>query len=571
MVALCWPLFGAGQLSARDALTVATPVWSWDRLGVGPTPPRAVPQDALLTVVGSVTDAGMVVRIVLIAGLWVGATACGLLTGRVLGTGSRAVASAAAAASLLNPFVIGRLAQGQWSLVLGMVLLPAAVTLLSQLPAAHTRTQRVTLWGGLAVLCAGCALTPTPGLLLLLGGVVVLIVRWPGWRTASAALGLLLVANAPWLLAGIHAAYVYGTGSSDAAGTTAFAPAGTGQIPAWVAVLGGGGHWSVSVLPPSAHLPWALVTVPATACVVWLGVWVLARRSRLAAAAAASGVVLAVLLASLLGPTVHTLLADIPGSGLLRDGQKFAGTALLAYAVGAGWLIDRLSRWRLPPQVRPMILTAGVLSLLAVTVPDAAVATRATLTPQPTPAAAQDLARTIASAANRDPADLVVVVDSSLIRSYPELPQPVVDPLSLLSPQPVVYTRGLLIDGQEVDAQEGLRPQLVELAATGARAAQWQAAGVRWLIAADPATLDAAVAADTITSVQIHQTAGGVLVDLGGADPVRAPHPGWVAAQYVALTGYVLLLVTGLATTVGGLMAWRGRRAHGTVRGSSPR
>ena len=152
-------------------------------------------------------DGGIVVKALLVLGLWLAGWGAARLVAAALpaaGAGGQFVAITLA---IWNPYVAERLLQGHWSLLVGYGCLPWV--------AAAMLTLRVDGAGGigwsgvfgLAFWIALAGLTPTG---LLLAATVALVCVAPGagpgagrprWLCAAVALGAALVAALPWLTA----------------------------------------------------------------------------------------------------------------------------------------------------------------------------------------------------------------------------------------------------------------------------------------------------------------------------------------------------------------------------------
>ena len=204
VAAVLWPFASPGMPMLRDMVVPPHPALTDAAWGLGESAARSAPQDTVLALAGGFTDAGLVMRLLMLCGLTVGGVAAAELVRRVLHVG--VVGQIAAVTMLLwNPFVVERLLQGQWSLVLAMALLPAV---------ALTTIIAAPWWRATAMAVAG--LTPTGALL----AVAVAVVAARTWRDRLVALGTGAVVSAPWLVATVLGS---GAGVADPAGAAAFA------------------------------------------------------------------------------------------------------------------------------------------------------------------------------------------------------------------------------------------------------------------------------------------------------------------------------------------------------------
>lgn len=342
IVALLWPLVLPGQLALRDMLILDSPALSPGALGTGDLPARNAPQDGLLALFGAFLPASWVARALILTGAVAGAVGAVWLA-RAQGAG-RFSALVSLTLVLWNPFVVERLLQGHWSLVIAGWLLPliAAAGL-----SGRTGVAWVAMWAA--------SLTPTGALFALVTGVA----THRGRRLATGLFGVLCCV--PWLVPGLLNA---GGANSSAASAAAFAPRAEGYVGTLGALLGLGGIWNADAVPASREAGFAVAGVLLFVCLLpaarrvpgpllWL------------AGAGLGGAVLAWALPGAFG----WLVATVPGAGLLRDASKLTILALPAYVAAAASI---RSRWAV----------GLVLALALLQVPDAPRAL-APLSPQP--------------------------------------------------------------------------------------------------------------------------------------------------------------------------------------------
>ncbi|MGQ4598058.1 hypothetical protein [Nocardia sp. R6R-6] len=128
------PLLGPGYLLLRDAVSTPRSYRTDSALGLGDAAPRAVPQDALLAVLSTFVDGGLLVKAILVVALWAAAYGAATLARELLHA-SLGPQLVAATVALWNPYVAERLLQGHWSLLTGYAALPWTA-----LAAYHLRT-----------------------------------------------------------------------------------------------------------------------------------------------------------------------------------------------------------------------------------------------------------------------------------------------------------------------------------------------------------------------------------------------------------------------------------------------
>ena len=212
-------------------------------------------------------------------------------------------------------------------------------------------------WAGFVLAAALCALTASGGVVgLLVSGVVlcwrpVTHSRWP--------LGLALLLNAPWLVAGITHSGL----ATDGASVSAFAARDEGYGGTLPTLLTLGGVWNADVVPANRGEPLGLVLAFVILLMSLTGVWLWWRRDRFAGALVVPAIV--ALLIALAGVVVPGLFAQVvqhvPGAGLFRDGQRYLAPLALLEAIGFGvaaaWLQDH---------VRPKVVVGLTAALLPV-------------------------------------------------------------------------------------------------------------------------------------------------------------------------------------------------------------
>jgi hypothetical protein len=330
-------------------------------LGLGTEMPRAVPADAVVALGTAVLPGDLLQKLVLLvtiaAAIWGAA--------RLAPARSCWARAAAGLAYGWNPYVAERLFIGHWSLLVAYAALPWAARAGLDLRAGRPAGPR------LLVACGVAAITPTGGILAAATGLAA--AGWRGARTFALAAGL-VVLNLPWL---VPAVLHPGGGGSDPAGVAAFAARAENWSGTVGSVLGFGGIWNAQVVPPSrttvaAPLLSALVLAVAAAGVRPLAAAWGPRAARALGLVAAGGLLVALLGAVPGGAAVlRWVVAEIPGGGLLRDGQKWLAPFVLVVAVCFGLGAARLAG-RLADPLGRRSLAAGALLLPLALLPDLA-------------------------------------------------------------------------------------------------------------------------------------------------------------------------------------------------------
>ena len=401
---LLWPLAGAGALIQRDMVVLPHPALSLSALGFGDLPARGTPQDGVLALAGLLFDATVLARLLLLLAGLAGAAGAAALARHVTGGDRLGPQLAAVTVTIVNPFVVERLVQGHWSLVIAAWLLPGIAW--------------AGLTGNLTALTVGlwaASLTPTGA---VLGVVVAVGCSWHRPRLATAAAGVGLLVVLPWLVP----ALLGGTGTG-VGGTTAFAPRAEHLVGTAGALLGLGGIWNGAAVPASRSAGFAVFGV-LLAVLLATG---MRRCPRPLPILAGIGFGIALGWWLLPGAAAWSL-AHTPGAGLLRDAQKWTALAVPAFAGLAALVAERRT------------LLAGTVVLLAVLqVPDAPRAV-GILGPVPADPAWIRLAE---AADGRD----VLVTDAGTITTYRG--RTVIDPRA--KAVPLVEPGALRVDGELTD------------------------------------------------------------------------------------------------------------------------
>ncbi|WP_130444710.1 hypothetical protein [Kribbella rubisoli] len=343
------PLLAPGFVVSYDMVFVPDLPVRLDLFGVSAAMPRAVPSDVVVAVLdelggGQVLNKAVLVAIPLLAGLGV------TVLWRELRLGGRLAEAAAATLYVWNPFVAERLRLGAWALLLGYAALPWLVR-------GAIRLRQGRGWAGFVLAAALCALTASGGVVgLLVGGVVLLwrpgaYSRWP--------VGVALLLNAPWLVAGITHSGL----ATDGASVSAFAARDEGYGGTLPTLLTLGGVWNADVVPGSRGEPLGLVLAFAMLLMSLAGVQLWWRRDRFAGALVVPAVVaLLIALAGVVAPGLFAqVVQHVPGAGLFRDGQRYLAPLALLESIGFGVA----AAW-LQAQVKPKLVVGLTAALLPV-------------------------------------------------------------------------------------------------------------------------------------------------------------------------------------------------------------
>ncbi|BBZ24892.1 hypothetical protein [Mycolicibacter hiberniae] len=527
------PLLRPGYLLLRDAVSTPRSYLTGAALGLSESAPRAIPQDFAVALASRLADGGIVVKALLVVGLWLAGWGAARLVAIVLPEAGLPGQLIAVTVAIWNPYVAERLLQGHWSLLVGYGCLPwAAVAMLG------LRSGATGLFG-LVFFLALAGLTPTG---LVLATVVALVcVAAPGdgpprWWCALSAMAIATAAALPWLTALVLSP---GSAHGESAGAAAFAARAEPGLGTLGSLAGLGGIWNSEAVPAS-RTTFALLATVVFLAVLGLG-WSSVRdlpAVRPLLALAATTVLAFALLAT--GPGVALLrwATDIaPGLGMLRDGQKWVALAVPGYALaGAGAVVGL--RKRLPPARAALACCVALIVVL----PDLAWGVAGRVTPVHYPPGWAAVAAKI----NADPRP-VAVLPADAIRRFPWAgTAPVLDPLPRWVRAEVLTTGDLMVGGQTVPG-EGTRARTVQEALlSGAEPAALGVKGVGWVVRETDAQGEIGAAEKTLTRLPVaYRDADLTVYRVGGHAPKvpTGPRRAAIAAHLV----WLAMLVAGAA------------------------
>jgi hypothetical protein len=469
------PLLAPGYLLLRDAVSTPRSYLSDAALGLSNAAPRALPQDFAVALASHVVDGGIVVKALLIGGLWLAGWGSARLAAEVLPDAGAPGQLVAATLAVWNPYVAERLLQGHWSLLVGYGCLPwVAVTVL------RMRTSGAALWaqiGALGFWTALAGLTPTG--LMFAATVALVCSTAPGSGRsralcASIGVGTAIIAALPWLTA---AAVSGSLSSSQAEGVGAFAARAEPGLATMGSLASLGGIWNGEAVPASRTTLFAVVAAIVLIGVVAAGLPVVIRTPAAVPllVLAAAAVVVPALMATTPGlAAVESLVRAIPGLGVLRDAQKWVALAVPGYTLAAACAVLTLRRWM------PSFAAAVVCSLaLIATLPDLAWGVGGKVVAVQYPASWATAAATI----NADPRPVAVLPTGSMRDFGWAGDAPVLDPLPRWVRADVLTTGDLTISGRLVPGEGGRARDVKRLLTTGADRDALASAGVGWLVA----------------------------------------------------------------------------------------
>ncbi|MFI7302933.1 hypothetical protein ACIBM8_06945 [Micromonospora aurantiaca] len=473
------PLAAPGYALRYDMVFVPRQPLSWDLVAPAQSLPRAVPMDALVSLVTQLVPGWVVQRVALAGAVLFAAVGAG----RLVPAQRRAVRLVAAVAYAWTPYLAERLLIGQWGLLLAYAALPWLVR-----AALDLRAGRDGALARVVLLAAPAAITPTGGLIAL-ATVLVLAADRARLRLSAVAVGGVALLNAPWIVAALATG---AGGTSDPAGVAAFAARAENWAGPLVALAGTGGIWNVQATPSSRSTTLAPLATVVLVVLALVGAGLLRRRLPAGAAVRlgvlAGGGYLLAAVAVLPGgnAALSWAVAHVPGAGLLRDGQKFlapyALVLVVCAALGAERLVARIDR-----EVGGIVL-AGLLLLPVAAMPDLAFGGAGRISPVRYPA---DW-RAVAERLPDDPGE-VLALPLTTYRAYPWNPGRVVlDPAPRYLPGTVLTDDTLVVDDVAV---AGENPRLREVRRVLAEGRPVSATGVDWVVVqhGTPSTVDPAV------------------------------------------------------------------------------
>jgi hypothetical protein len=534
-VLLLGPALGRGYVLSYDMVWVPDLTLRPDFLGLATSLPRVVPSDAVVAVLDSVVPGMALQKMVLLGSLVAGGLGALRLVPGLPMVGQLAVVTS----YQWSPLVVERLLIGHWPVLIGWACLPWVLVLARRWRSTGAFPTALPLVLVLGSLSVSAGLVTAAALLIAAAER-----RAARWASVS---GLVLAANAPWLVAGVlHA----GAARSAASGAATFALQAEGQVPGPVAALSLGGIWNGDVVPDSRTGVAGWLTAVLVVCLAVLGhrTWSSATDRRAGRAMAWCWVLgMGVALLTWAAPgAVGWLGSHVPGAGVVRDGARMLVLAApaVATAVGAGVaavaaMVDAAAARRFVGVglvLLPLLLLADAAwgvggRLTAVSYPDSYPAMRAAVSAGP-------------------PGDVLVLPLSSFRRPVWNGSRTVLDPVGRYQPRDYVSSDVLVVGGEPIPGED---PRVAEataalaLPAPAERAAALADIGIGLVVTDLTAPGDAPVVSGRVLSPDGSDLT--VLAVTGGLRP-RSVGATWYAALGAAWSAYVttgVLLPTVLA------------------------
>ncbi|TFV57111.1 hypothetical protein E4P42_17090, partial [Mycobacterium sp. PS03-16] len=259
------PLLAPGYLLLRDAVSTPRSYLTDAALGLSEAAPRALPQDFALALASQVVDGGVVVKALLVAGLWLAGWGAARLAATVLPEVGVPGQCVAVTLAIWNPYVAERLLQGHWSLLVGYGCLPWVATAVLRWRDGSGGWWPLLFWVALA------GLTPTGLLLAAAVGVVAALAPAHARRrlpVLAALLGASVATALPWLVA---AAVSGSLAASHASGVPSFAARAEPGLGTLGSLAGLAGIWNADAVPGSRTTGFAVVATLVLLAVVAAG------------------------------------------------------------------------------------------------------------------------------------------------------------------------------------------------------------------------------------------------------------------------------------------------------------
>lgn len=517
-------LFNRGLVLVGDMVFVPEQPWKDTWTGGDGGVPRAVPGDAVVAVLSQWVGGELLQRcalgsVVVLGFLGMTRLLAPLpLLGRLAG----------GLAFVWNPYMYERFAIGHWALLIGVALLPWLAGAVVRLRAVDLDPRRrarawAVVWATLLV--AGW-MSPTGGVMAVL---TALVLALPRVGVCVRVLVVGLAVNLPWIVP----AFANGADqlAPDPFGVAAFASRADTPWGVVGSVISFGGIWKESIFPEARG---ELLLSGVGLVVALLGVLGLfLGRARVMPSGPALGIgVLALALAlggawDVTRPVVQWMVEQVPGGGLLRDGQKWVAPWLLVCAVGFGQFVGAAARWT---SARGALTAAVPLVLLpALALPSFAWGVGGMLAAHPFPDDWYTVREEMERLEVGD--DPVVVLSFATYRRFDWTPRTTLDPSPRFFPGTMVTEDALTVPSGTVGGESALAARVRDAGSPDELAEVLSQGGVRWGLVhrdVDPPALP--TGAEVVLDTRQLD-----LVRL--AEPVAEPtwEPGWRRVGYVVL------------------------------------
>lgn len=535
------PLLAPGYLLLRDAVSTPRSYLSDSALGLSQAAPRALPQDFAIALASGLVDGGVLVKALLVLGLFSAGWGAARLAASVLPDAGIAGQLVAVTLAVWNPYVAERLLQGHWSLLVGYGCLPWVATAMLSLRTSSASPWPLVFWIALA------GLTPTG--LMLAATVALVCVFAPGsgrsrWWCTSVGLGTALLAALPWLTA---AAVADTLSSTQAEGVRAFAARAEPGLGTLGSLASLGGIWNADAVPASRTTLFAVIAAVVLLGVVAVGLPTVMRRRLALPLLILAAVAVVVPAAMATGPGlafVEATIRTMPGLGVVRDAQKWVALAVPAYSLAGAAAVVTL-RDRMPAAATAVVCCAALIA----TLPDLTWGVGGKMAAVKYPPAWTAVSALI----NEDPRPVAVLPVDGMRRFAWAGDAPVLDPLPRWVRADVLTTGDLAIGGRTVPGEGDRARDVQQLLLTGAGRDKLKAGGVGWVVV--ESNWATGYSAPTLPLPVAFQDEDLTLYRVGGDHPAASGRGIVLAAHWV----WLAILIAGLA---GSLVAMRRRASQ---------
>jgi hypothetical protein len=533
------PLLAPGYLLLRDAVSTPRSYLSDSALGLSEAAPRALPQDFVVAMATVLVDGGVVVKALLVLGLFLAGWGAARLVAVVLPEAGLAGQFVAVTIAIWNPYVAERLLQGHWSLMVGYGCLPWVATTMLRL-----RTSDVPPWYEVCALVFWIGLAGlTPTGLMLAATVALACVFAPGsgrarlW-CAAVALGASVLVALPWLTAATMADSLSSTQAEGVRAFAARAEPGLGTVGSLASL---GGMWNADAVPASRTTVFAVVAAVVLLGIVALGLPTAVRRPIAVPLLVLAAVAVVVPAAMATGPgmtLIEAAIRTLPGLGVVRDAQKWVALAVPAYSLAGAAAVVSL-RQRIPAAATALVCCAALVA----TLPDLAWGVGGKMSAVQYPAGWTNAAAMITA----DPRPVAVLPVDSMRRYAWTGDAPVLDPLPRWVRADVLTTGDLTVGGRMVPGEGSRARDVQQLLLAGADRDALAAAGVGWVVVEN--MWNTGWSAPALALPVAYQDEDLTLYRVGGDHPAAAGRGVMLAMHWVWLGLLVLsgLLAMGLA------------------------
>jgi hypothetical protein len=338
------------------------------------------------------------------------------------------------------------------------------------------------------------------------------------------------------------------TRTSDPAGVAVFAPGSDASGHPALALFGLGGIWDGLSVPDSRHTFLAVVAIGVVALSALLGVrrWAQVAPDlavRLAALGLAGVLVALALTAGPAQDALRHLVTDVPGAGLVRDGQKLLAPFVVLVACLFGSAVDVVAR-TLARHGTEVVASVGLVLVLVPVglVPDGAAAVWRTVRPVPFPGT---LARAVTVIDDGPPGRAVVTLPWRAYRDFRwGTGYPSSDPLVRMLDRPVITSDDLVVGDRTVRGESETAARVGAALAGGPPAQVLPQFGVGWVVVYDD---DPAAGQVDVTGLRPVVTGADLTVYAVPGAPAAPKPASWRRRTVVAADLLALLVVLGAA------------------------